>query len=278
MSESSHSRGSRPLVDRAALEHIYETYNRREFTHPDPVETIYRYKDVDDREVAALIAALLSLGRVRQILKSVEGALSRVGSRPARFIENASRNELETAFDGFRHRFITGCEVAATLDGARELRRRHGSLGRRLAELVREDDETVVDGLGALVDELERAAGQGMCGRFLPLPRRRSACKRLHLYLRWMVRCDDVDPGGWDGVSPSKLVVPLDTHMHRLGTALGLTSRTSADLRAALEITSGFREVCPEDPVRYDFALTRSGIHPDVGTESLEACGLMVSQ
>jgi len=101
----------------------------------------------------------------------------------------------------------------------------------------------------------------------LPDPRLGSACKRLNLYLRWMVRRDAVDPGGWN-VPPAKLVVPLDTHMHALGRALGLTDRRSADLRTALEITAAFRAIAPDDPVRYDFALTRLGMR---GGERREA-------
>ena len=258
-----------PALDRGTLERIYERYNRREYTHPDPVELIYRYDDVGDREVAALVAALLSLGRVRQILASARDALSRLGPRPGLLLDEADRERLEKVFEGFRHRFTTGCDMAATLHGAAAVRRKHGTLGARLAELVSEEDETVVRGLQDLVDEIEREVGRGACGRLLPLPSRRSACKRLHLFLRWMVRSDDVDPGGFCGIAPAKLVVPLDTHMHRIALAFGLTDRRSADLRTAHEVTAAFRSVCPEDPVRYDFALTRAGIHPDVGMEAL---------
>jgi len=98
----------------------------------------------------------------------------------------------------------------------------------------------------------------------LPCPEKGSACKRYHLYLRWMVRKDAVDPGGWDGISASKLIVPLDVHMHRICMGLGLTSRAQADLKTALEVTQRFRAIVPEDPVRYDFALTRTGIRNDL--------------
>ncbi|MBD3367501.1 MAG: TIGR02757 family protein [Candidatus Eisenbacteria bacterium] len=272
-SESSRSRDDvqGPAFDRETLDRIYERYNTREYTHPDPVELIYRYDDVGDREVAALVAALLSLGRVRQILGSARDALARLGPRPGSFLDQADRGRLEGTFEGFRHRFTTGCDMAATLHGAAAVRREYGTLGARLAGLVSQSDETVVPGLEALVDEMERVAGRGACGRLLPLPSRRSACKRLHLFLRWMVRRDDVDPGGFDGVSPAKLVVPLDTHMHRIALAFGLTRRRSTDVRTALEITEAFRRICPEDPVRYDFALTRSGIHPDVEMDAMLA-------
>ena len=93
---------------------------------------------------------------------------------------------------------------------------------------------------------------------------RGSACKRLNLLLRWMVRRDDVDPGGWEGIAPSLLVIPLDTHMDAIGRSLGFTCRKQADLKAALEITDGFRKIAPHDPVRYDFSLTRFGIRNEL--------------
>jgi uncharacterized protein (TIGR02757 family) len=97
----------------------------------------------------------------------------------------------------------------------------------------------------------------------VPSPVGGSACKRLNLFLRWMVRQDGVDPGGWDNVPQSKLIVPVDTHMHRICLRLGLTTRKQANMATALEITEGFRALAPDDPVRYDFSLTRLGIRRD---------------
>ena len=98
----------------------------------------------------------------------------------------------------------------------------------------------------------------------LACPDKGSACKRLNLFLRWMVREDNVDPGGWNQVPASMLIIPLDTHMHRIGHSFQLTSRKQADMRTALEITKAFREMSPQDPVRYDFSLTRLGIRNDM--------------
>ncbi|MCK4410112.1 MAG: DUF2400 family protein, partial [Candidatus Eisenbacteria sp.] len=134
------------------------------------------------------------------------------------------------------------------------------------------DDETVLPALtsfvGGIADASCVAAGvEGACP--LPDPARGSACKRLHLFLRWMVRSDDVDPGGWDAVPASKLIVPLDTHMHRFSLLLGLTDRKQANGRTALEITRAFRSFSPDDPVKYDFSLTRLGIRDDLSEEAL---------
>jgi uncharacterized protein (TIGR02757 family) len=128
--------------------------------------------------------------------------------------------------------------------------------------------ETVLEALEAFVARLARTA-PGDCGHLLPDPARRSACKRLNLMLRWLVRSDEVDPGGWEDVGPEKLIIPLDTHMHRIGLMAGATSRKSADMTAALEVTAAFRRLEPGDPVKYDFALTRLGIRDDMDVEEL---------
>jgi len=243
------------------LERLYATCNRREFVHPDPLEFIYRYEDLLDREIAGLVASSLAYGRVKQILASVGAVLDRTGN-PRRFLEHASAEKLRRTFAGFRHRFTTGKDLAGMLLGAKRAIERHGSLEACFIANLSPRDATVIPALGAFVDELTRGAGSPR--RFLlPSPSRGSACKRLNLFLRWMVRADEVDPGGWGRVSARKLVVPLDTHMHRICLALGFTRRRQATLRAALEVTDAFRELAPRDPVRYDFALTRPGIRGD---------------
>ncbi|MFH1865646.1 MAG: TIGR02757 family protein [Candidatus Eisenbacteria bacterium] len=261
-----------PLVDRNILEDLYRKLNRREFVHPDPLEFLYHYDDPEDREIVGLIASTLAYGRVKQILKSVSNALGRVGPHPAAFVEESTPDSLRATFEGYKHRFTTGGDLCRMLDGAREVTAAHGSLGGFFATLVAPGDETVLPALTAFVGAISDApcavtGDEGACP--LPDPERGSACKRLHLFLRWMVRSDDVDPGGWDSVPASKLIVPLDTHMHRLSLLLGLTDRKQANGRTALEITKAFRTLSPDDPVRYDFALTRLGIRDDLSADAL---------
>ncbi len=242
------------------LDGLYARYNRREFVHPDPLEFLYAYPEVDDREVAALVASALAYGRVAQILRSVGSVLRELGPHPARFVDDAEPSALRRTFAGFRHRFTAGEDLAALLAAAQQVRARHGSLGACFASGL--NGGGVVPALTVFAEELSDAAG-GALGRLLPSPEQGSACKRLCLFLRWMVRRDAVDPGGWTAVSPSVLIVPLDVHMHRVSLALGLTQRKQADLRTAVEATDGFRSMAPDDPVRYDFALTRLGIRSD---------------
>jgi uncharacterized protein (TIGR02757 family) len=252
------------------LNGLYEKYDRRSFVEPDPLQFLYNYPDIRDREIAGLVASSLAYGRVQQIVKSVAKVLERM-PRPAEFLGQSTESSLAGEFHGFKHRFATGEDLSRLLWGTKRVMERYGSLGDCFRAGLREDHDTILPAAGFLVEEIHRES-DGSIGHLLPLPARGSACKRLFLFLRWMIRRDRVDPGGWDWVSPSKLIVPLDVHMHRLSREMGLTQRNQANLRTALEVTSAFREVSPEDPVKYDFALTRLGIRDDASPEELLQC------
>jgi uncharacterized protein (TIGR02757 family) len=242
-----------------SLEQLYTLYNRREFVHPDPLEFVLQYDDPLDREVVAMVASSLAYGRVRQILKSVSQVLGLMGESPSRFIMEGSLEGIQRVFKDFRHRFTDGNQLATLLYGMKRLIIRYGSLESCFYANRKYNDGNILPSLTVFVDEIN-AEAPGDMRMLLPSPRRGSACKRLNLFLRWMVRSDEVDPGGWRGVGPDQLIVPLDTHMHRIGLQGGLTRRKQADMCTALEMTQAFRKIAPEDPVRYDFALTRLGI------------------
>jgi len=245
------------------LEQLYAEYNRPELIHPDP-----RYPDAADREVAALVASSLAYGRVELILRAVGDLLGRMGPSPARFLRETPEPDIRRACRGFGYRFAREGHAASLLVGAKCALERHGSLESCFLAGWREGYETVAPALSAFVTELSRG---GDCGHLLPDPSKRSACKRLNLMLRWLVRRDAVDPGGWERLAPSKLVIPVDVHMHRAGLAFGFTSRKQAGLATALEITAGFRRISPDDPVKYDFSLTRLGIRADADLDAFLA-------
>jgi len=258
-------------ITKPQLERLYALYNSRKWVHPDPLEFLYDYGDLKDREVAGLIASSLAYGRVAQILKSVSGVLEKMGPSPFGFLVSSKPSSLRRIFSDFKHRFTTGNELALMLTGAKSVIGRFGSLYNCFLSGFKDDDETILTGLSYLVKELGTNSN-GRSNSLLPLPERGSACKRWNLFLRWMVRKDRVDPGGWDRVNPAKLIIPLDTHMHRICLSLKLTERKNADMRTAIEITSAFRKIDPEDPVRYDFALTRLGIRKDADLDAFLAC------
>jgi uncharacterized protein (TIGR02757 family) len=247
------------------LEALYCKYNRRCYVHPDPLEFLYDVQDPLDVEVVGLIASSLAYGNVKQILKSVSLVLAKMGSRPSLFLLNSPFAQIAEVFSGFKHRFTTGEDLARLLWGVRLVIDKHGSLQKCFLSRLHRNDCDVIPALSAFVEDVL----PGGCDFLIPNPGRGSACKRLNLFLRWMVRRDDVDPGGWDEVPASKLIVPLDTHMHRIAMTLALTKRKQADLRTAMEVTEAFRKISPGDPVRYDFALTRFGIRKDLDHTAL---------
>ena len=246
------------------MDRLYRRYNRRKYVHPDPLEFLYDYSQAKDREIVGLIASALAYGRVAQILKSVRHVLDLMGRSPHAFLMDASDESLIAQLRPFKHRFTTGREMAVLLSGAKKAIARYGSLNECFVAGLQPDDDTVLPAL-------ERFAREIHCSRsyLIRCPVDGSACKRMNLYLRWMVRKDAVDPGGWEGVPRSKLVVPLDTHMATIGRTFGFTRRKSANIGMALDITMAFRELSPEDPVKYDFALTRFGIRQDMELKDL---------
>ena len=256
----------RPIISRDILEKLYREYNRRELVSPDPIQYLWDYNDPLDREIVGLISSSLAYGRVAQILNSVSSVIERM-PRPSVFLKRATAKSLRHTFDGFKHRFTTGDDLALMLYGAKRAIERHGSLQGHFLMGYNENDGTILPALESFVKGLLIDEDTGM-SYLLPLPSRGSACKRLNLFLRWMVREDDVDPGGWSGVPASKLVVPLDTHMDNICRTLGITGRKQANMKTTIEITDFFREMNPEDPVKYDFALTRLGIleHTDLSS------------
>lgn len=256
------------------LEDLYTRYNRREYVHPDPLEFLYRYDSLRDREIAGLIASSLAYGRVAQICCSVSSLLDRMHPSPADFLEGATEKELFSIFRDFKHRFTTHHELVEMLKGIQRVVAEYGSLHACVASGLKErQNSTILQGLSALVDALQPERSRTV-NSLLPLPERGSACKRLHLFLRWMVRNDDVDPGGWNDISASLLFVPLDTHMQRICRALGMTARRQADMKTVEEVTAAFRRLNPEDPVRYDFVLTRLGMWDrETLTMLMETCG-----
>jgi uncharacterized protein (TIGR02757 family) len=217
-------------------------------------------------------------------MKSVEKVLAVMGPNPHRFLLN-EKCDLRDLLRGFRHRFTTGEQMAGLLTRTSEVLGEYGSLEGLLRECLRQGEglrkksfptenlstESLLEALNFFSRALS-PSGKGFS--LLAAPEGGSACKRLLLYLRWMTRRDDVDPGGWTVVVPKDLIVPTDTHIHNIALRLGLTERKQADLKTALEITKSFASFTPEDPVRYDFALSRFGIRS--GMKVSDLTGLLV--
>jgi uncharacterized protein (TIGR02757 family) len=250
----------RHLIPR--FEETYAKYNRREFISPDPLETLYMYSGTRDREIAGIVVSSIAYGRVAQILKSARRIFPILGPSPSEYLKSTGVKQLEKEFSCFRHRFSSGREIARYLAGIGSILREYGSIENCLSDCL-ERASDVLDGLTCLAEKLRERSGLGK-NFLVPSPRDGSACKRFFLYIKWMTRSDDVDPGGWTVIRPSDLIIPMDVHMFRICSSLGLTKRKTADLKSALEATELFRKVMPEDPVKYDFVLTRFGIRSEL--------------
>lgn len=248
------------MIDSEKLEKLYRAYNHKRFACSDPVEFLYRYDHPADREIAGLVASSLAYGRVAQIRKSISCVLDVMGKSPRRYVEKTGLKSIEADFAGFVHRFASDTHICALIAGIQHSVMAYGSLQACFLAGFRMEHATVWDGLQEFSAKIKAFCADMNPGHLIPVPGKKSACKRLNLYLRWMVRKDAVDPGGWDAVPPSRLVIPLDTHMHRFGLGAGMTARRQAGVRTALEVTEAFRKIVPQDPVRYDFVLTRAAI------------------
>jgi len=247
-------------------------YDRR-FLDSDPVGIVRQFDDPEDREIVGLIAAGLAYGRVASIRASLQNVLARLGPRPSRFVASFDPACDAALFDGFVHRFTRGRDIALILHLVRQVRESAGSLETFFidgdAEPTAPTLGPALDSFGARLFALDArpfvpdgvVPSRDGARWLLPLPAGGSACKRSCLFLRWMVRPDDgVDCGVWSRVSPSRLVLPLDTHLLRVVRALGWTRRKSAGWPMALETTARLRALDPADPIRFDFALSRLGI------------------
>jgi uncharacterized protein (TIGR02757 family) len=239
----------------------------------DPVELPRRYATPDDQEVAGLLAAALAYGRADLFKPILIRLLDALGPSPARAVEAFARRPDVGALGWFRYRFNQPADLAALLAAIGHVRLTHGGLGLRFAALFAGaggDRAALRPALAALAEELRTAPpvapllrGRGGRGlrHLLPDAAGPGAAKRWNLYLRWMVRGPDaVDLGAWPAVPRTALVIPLDTHVHRVSRCLGLTRRADASWRTAEEITAALRLVDPEDPVRFDFALCHLGM------------------
>lgn len=242
---------------KAFLEKTYRAMNRPEFIHPDPLEFVWRYKGRGDREIVGLIAACLAYGNVTQILKSVEKVLGPMGKTPAAWLKKADKALVGKTFSSFKHRFTTGAEMTVFLLNIKRAMEKHGSLEKLFLLGYDPAAPTVEEALYKFINAFNAL---GCAPSLTPCPEHKSSFKRVNLYLRWMVRNDSVDPGVWKGVSPAKLLIPLDTHMRQVSMNAGITRRKDTSMKTAAEITAFFRLIEPADPVKYDFALTRAGI------------------
>ena len=263
----------------AKLDTLYRTFDHVD-SALDPVHIVRRYASPEDQEIVGFCAAGLAFGRVASVLQSVEALLRIMGPHPAEYVRRFDAARDAAALAPLVHRWIRGRDLVALVLVLQRMLREHGSIE---AFFLAGDDPLAPDvraaldsfSTRALETDLTAAYGRRRPARagvayFFPRPSGGSACKRLNLFLRWMVRKDAIDLAVWTRVVPSRLVVPLDTHVIRVGRCLRLTRYTSPGWKMAAEITASLRELDAGDPVRFDFSLCHVGM--------MNACGFSRAQ
>jgi uncharacterized protein (TIGR02757 family) len=278
----------RALADR--LDRLSRNYAAAIAQH-DPIRFAASYERPDDREVVAWIASAFAYGRVETILATVGRLLAALGPRPAETIDRIGdfRRFARQELAGFRHRFHSARDAAALLYAIGKARAEAGSVRAFFEREQRAEDRDVAGLLSRAVERILAFDWRSALGRralpedspirfFFPSPASGSACKRWNLYLRWMVRKDEMDFGLWRAIPTSRLVIPTDTHVHRVARRLGLTRRKAADWKTAREITDRLARFDPEDPVRYDYALCELGTvgicRPSLAASLCSECAL----
>jgi uncharacterized protein (TIGR02757 family) len=253
---------------KAVLDRLYADFNYPD-SAADPIQIVRRFAAPDDREVVGFIAASLAFGRVASVLQSIQRVLFVTGAEPAAYVRAFDPRREAAAFHTIVHRWTGGPDLVALLWLMRQMIERAGSIERYFAEgdeVGSSDVGTAIDSFSTRAMALDVKAAYGRVPRkpgvayFFPRSSAGSACKRMNLFLRWMVRQDALDLGVWTSVSPARLVVPLDTHVIRVGRCLGLTRYTSPGWRMASDITTSLRRLDPDDPVKYDYALCHIGM------------------
>lgn len=257
---------------RGPLERLYRGFDYGARIERDAIRFPLRYPDPRDRELVALLTACLAYGRVDLFSRELERVLATMGPSPAAFVAGFDPGRDAAVFADFRYRFNRPRDLVAFCVAARELLIAYGTLEKCFLA----GDE---DGQGPIGPALERFV-RGFLGadvralfprgrlsrgyrHLFPLPSAGGPCKRLHLFLRWMVRREPPDFGLWTSVSPARLLIPVDTHVENMSRAIGLTRRRARTWRMAEEITARLRQIDPRDPVKYDFALCHKRMSGD---------------
>lgn len=265
------------------LDSLYNDYDFKGRIAHDPIELPHRYKRPGDIEVSGFIAACFAYGKVELFKPVIKSLLDRMGQSPYDFLLNQDICGKRELFAGLRYRFNRNDDIICLLYVLADVLRKHGSLEAVFKRYFRSTDLSIEAGLTGLTGtllETDTAAvyGSGIKPKgflqFFPSPAGGSACKRMNMFLRWMIRDRDIDFGLWTAIPKSKLVIPLDVHIARISRCMGFTLRASQDWKTAVEITESLKKIDSEDPLKYDFALCHQGIARICNSERCDECSL----
>ncbi len=244
------------------LEQKYQQFNQPHFIEHDPIQIPHRFAQKQDIEIAGLFAAVLAWGLRKTIINKCTDLLHRMDNSPYDFILNHSETDLKSFLD-FKHRTFNATDTLYFIHFLKVTYQKYNSLELVFTQNLPKNEPHIQNILiqfynyfVSLPDFPDRTK------KHISTPAKKSACKRINMFLRWMVRKDQagVDFGLWKNLKMSQLICPLDVHVDRIARQYGLISRRQTDWQAALELTENLKKFDPNDPVKYDFALFGMGL------------------
>lgn len=241
------------------LERHYRAFDKSQLS-PDPLEIPHRYSKKEDIELTALISSIFAYGSVELIIRQIDKILLPLGENPHQSLIGMSDAELKGNFYKNPYRFFSEKDVYVLFKILQRLLRKFSGIEKFFIDEMKQEIPVKIllsNFSNRMLKEIESAHEPVTRGiKFMfPSPETGSACKRMNLFLRWMVRKDDLDFGLWNVISPAQLLIPVDTHIAKICRQLKLTRRKNADWKMAEEITTRLKSFDPLDPIKYDFAL-----------------------
>lgn len=244
------------------LDKLYNSYKHKH-SSKDPVWNLHSFSDEKDIEIIGLISSAFAYGSVNQINRFIELLLQKIGNKPYEFTVNFEKQKDKKHLNGLYYRFNTGRDILNLFSSINKTLVKYSSLQNAFISGYDSSHDNIVPALTGFINTLHRNSPKKhdkYYHHLIPNPLSGSTCKRMNLFLRWMIRKDDIDTGIWSGVDKAKLIMPVDTHIARVSKKLRLVKRKSVDLKFAVELTSKLKLFDAADPVKYDFALCHIGI------------------
>jgi uncharacterized protein (TIGR02757 family) len=240
------------------LEYHYRSFDKTKL-EPDPLQYLHQFSKPEDIETAGFISSVFAYGNVIQINRTLDKIFKASSMSPYEFIYNHKKTDY---LQDIRHRFYTPGDIKHFFEIYSSVLHQYGSLEKLFMENYNPSDLNIKNALNSFSKYFTQQKAELSPGiKFMfPLPEKGSSCKRMNLFLRWMVRKDELDFGLWNSVDKSMLVIPVDTHIARICRTLGLTSRKNVSWKMAEEITENLKKFDPADPVKYDFAICHIGM------------------
>lgn len=247
------------------LEYHYRVFDRSKI-EPDPLQFLHMFSDPKDIEAIGFMSSVFAYGNVKQIINTINRVLDITGNSPYQFILHFNIKKDSKRFDKLKHRFYSTADIVRLFELLKEAYQNFSSLNNLFLFSFNNDELNVKGGITGFskffIETYKAKFGEPTRGItfMFPDPEKGSACKRMNLFLRWMVRKDELDFGIWSGILTCQLIIPVDTHIASICKRLRLTTRNNVSWQMAEEITNNLKKYDLTDPVKYDFALCHIGM------------------